>query len=375
MDSGLDADPPALGVTSTAFETVVSEHFAQNETVDRRARLGDGVRIGMSSLAGAATPLTAAGSESLRSESRSTQSTTVRVFTSSNWGNVTTTTNTTKATTAWQHSSNLHRNRRQRQRQLAEQPQVVADKLLTVIGICLGSTSKTMKGSAGKAGVGTIPLFTVLLPSLAKTVEPGFEFRVYVGVDEGDGFYDNDNNEKTVSDWFDKNVASPAHKQGVMVTLKILVFSNKAHKPGPAFNHACKTAYQEGADYLYRVNDDSEFMTTFAKHFVAELGNRCPPNIGVTGPTCHEGNTQILTHDFTHRQHLEIFDEYYPVELTDWWLDDWVTHVYGAKHTSRVLDVVVKHRLDAAGGSLARRRWCDAVGVVGAMGVYVPATL
>ena len=76
----------------------------------------------------------------------------------------------------------------------------------------------------------------------------------------------------------------------------------------------------------------------------AELENRCPPNVGVTGPTCHEGNTHILTHDFTHRHHMEIFkSQYYPVELTDWWLDDWITHIYGVDHTSRVLDVVVKH--------------------------------
>lgn len=65
---------------------------------------------------------------------------------------------------------------------------------------------------------------------------------------------------------------------------------------------------QEGADYMYRVNDDSQFMTTFAKHLVAELQNHCPPNVGVTGPTCHEGNTGILTHDFTHRHHMQIFN-------------------------------------------------------------------
>lgn len=42
-----------------------------------------------------------------------------------------------------------------------------------VIGICLASTSKSMKHN--KAGLEGIPLFTVLLPSLAKTMEPGFE--------------------------------------------------------------------------------------------------------------------------------------------------------------------------------------------------------
>eukprot|EP00750_Incisomonas_marina_P031348 INCI802.1.p1 GENE.INCI802.1~~INCI802.1.p1 ORF type:complete len:751 (+),score=130.50 INCI802.1:241-2253(+) len=217
-----------------------------------------------------------------------------------------------------------------------------------VIGICLASTSKSKRNRG--SGFDAIPLFKVLLPSLANTVEPGFEYRVYVGVDSGDSFYDNDKNEKEILQWFDKHVATKATILGAHVSLKVILFVNKDHKPGPAFNKACKAAYDEGADYMYRVNDDSEFRTTFAKPYIAELENRCPPNVGVTGPTCHEGNTHILTHDFTHRHHMEIFKgQYYPVELTDWWLDDWITHIYGVTHTSRVLDVVVKHHIDAAG--------------------------
>ena len=217
-----------------------------------------------------------------------------------------------------------------------------------VIGVCLASTSKSMQADSG-SGLTGIPLFTVLLPSLAKNMEPGFHYKIYVGVDAGDSFYDNELNEQDVMEWFADSIEPVAHKVGATASMKILIFENENHKPGPAFNHACKTAYDEGADYMYRVNDDSEFMTPFAKKFVAELHNRCPPNIGVTGPTCHEGNTHILTHDFTHRHHMEIFKEYYPTELTDWWLDDWVTHVYGVHHTSRVLDVIVKHQMGAAG--------------------------
>ena len=132
---------------------------------------------------------------------------------------------------------------------------------------------------------------------------------MYVGVDSGDSFYDNDKNEKEILQWFDKHVATKATILGAHVSLKVILFVNKDHKPGPAFNKACKAAYDEGkrileldgdraflapslmcfflfygchdlffcnvansvrkgADYMYRVNDDSEFRTTFAKPYI-----------------------------------------------------------------------------------------------------------
>ena len=43
---------------------------------------------------------------------------------------------------------------------------------------------------------------------------------------------------------------------------------------------------------------------------VRTLRGYAPPNVGVVGPRCDEGNTKILTHDFVHRSHLEIFAHY-----------------------------------------------------------------
>lgn len=104
-------------------------------------------------------------------------------------------------------------------------------------------------------------------------------------------------------------------------------------KPGPAFNFVLRAAYEDGADYLCRVNDDTEFVTPWASQSIDLLLSFQPPNVGVVGPICNEGNTKILTHDFVHRTHLDIFDFYYPPVLSDWWLDDWITHVYGPQRT------------------------------------------
>ena len=60
---------------------------------------------------------------------------------------------------------------------------------------------------------------------------------------------------------------------------------------------------------------------------VRVLGSFSPPNVGVVGPLCAEGNTLIMTHDFVHRTHLEIFEHYYPPVFSDWWMDDWISKV------------------------------------------------
>ena len=41
---------------------------------------------------------------------------------------------------------------------------------------------------------------------------------------------------------------------------------------------------------------------------------------------------------------MEIFDdEYYSPAFDNWWLDDWITHVYGANRTTTISEWVVKH--------------------------------
>jgi hypothetical protein len=92
-------------------------------------------------------------------------------------------------------------------------------------------------------------------------------------------------------------------------------------------------AFDDGADYLYRVNDDTEFTGAWADSAVTQLRAMDPPNVGVVGPLCEEGNKHIMTHDFVHRTHLLIFQLYYPSTLKDWWMDDWISFVYGQSRT------------------------------------------
>ena len=81
-------------------------------------------------------------------------------------------------------------------------------------------------------------------------------------------------------------------------------------------------AWQDGADYLYRVNDDTQFVGGGWPGAAVRLLRRLhPPNLGVVGPRCAEGNTAILTHDLVHRTHLEV-----PLTSALWLVDRRVDH-------------------------------------------------
>ena len=54
------------------------------------------------------------------------------------------------------------------------------------------------------------------------------------------------------------------------------------------FNFMMGSAYNDGADYLYRINDDTEFKDAWAATAIAALKRRTPPNIGVVGPICKQ---------------------------------------------------------------------------------------
>ena len=41
---------------------------------------------------------------------------------------------------------------------------------------------------------------------------------------------------------------------------------------------------------------------------------------------------------------------YYPPQLTDWWMDDWISLVYGMSRTFKARDVTVVHHTGAFKG-------------------------
>lgn len=199
--------------------------------------------------------------------------------------------------------------------------------ITTKVCVLTATTSRVHPGAVA------LPLSTYCIPSLLQTIEPEFNYALLVGYDSDDSYFNDPKNREELD-----KMAQP-------VPLLWFAYDNPTRKPGPIFNNISAQAVLEGCDYLYRINDDTEIQGRWASEFIRVLSSFEPPNVGVVGPTCNQGNTAILTHDFVHKTHNAIFGYHYPPVLTDWWLDDWITLVYGPSRTQKLQHISVIHHL------------------------------
>lgn len=206
----------------------------------------------------------------------------------------------------------------------------VKDKPVVMIVACTKS-QKTWKREPKKSFViqHFLPSvgFSVTRQELAK-----YNVQVLLVFDRGDSFWE----KETVRSW--------VRKQFPRLTLNFLSINKGiASQSRIPFNEACQAAYEYGADYIVRVNDDTEFdVEGWISRGVAKL-SEYQHKVGVVGPT-DRGNKKILTHDMVHRTHMDIFDRYYPEEFDNWWIDDWISGVYGDDRTHMLSDwTVINH--------------------------------
>ncbi|XP_053378753.1 uncharacterized protein LOC128548295 [Mercenaria mercenaria] len=210
---------------------------------------------------------------------------------------------------------------------VANNDSVQLNKSAIRVGILIPSSTKGIKNPL----LEQFSLAKICIPSIYKTIEEEYTYIIYVGIDKGDYL-------ETVKDeletMFDKVKAVVTRGRTFTRTI----------------NAIARVAYEDGMDYLVRINDDSSFETkNWTSIGISSLLHYSPPNVGVVGPTCHEGNRRILTHDMVHRTHLEIFDFYYPPYFDNWWADDWITKVYKPERSAKLSAWVVKHHLKTHG--------------------------
>ena len=202
-----------------------------------------------------------------------------------------------------------------------------------LIAVVLCATTKGLNRKSLKFG--NLALVKFAVPSMLKTLElERFKYAIYVGVDDDDQFWTVEENQKRV-----------AELTGEKIRVEFRAFKTKPNRV--PFNLILKAAADDGADYLVRINDDSEFVTQrWSSMGVNTLASYDPPNVGVVGPTCNEGNIHILTHDMVHRTHMKIFNgEYYPSVFDNWWVDDWITGVYSKQRTTKLAKWVIRHHV------------------------------
>jgi hypothetical protein len=86
-------------------------------------------------------------------------------------------------------------------------------------------------------------------------------YRVYIGYDIGDLFYDDDSNLEEFHARISRDLLVPAQGENIDISVAVMGFWNELKKPGPMFNFLSAAAVADGADYVYRINDDTEFVT------------------------------------------------------------------------------------------------------------------
>ena len=203
---------------------------------------------------------------------------------------------------------------------------------LPVVAICAATHSKSTWHSMNDTS-----LQRVLIPSIEKTISrfdrSHYAFRLYLATDHDDAFWMDHKDSLEAPEW---------------LSIHVGVYEVPVHTI--PFNPMMRAAFEDGAEYLVRINDDSEFLTSdWVSKATAKLASYDPPNVGMVGPNCRQGNTAIMTHDMVHRTHLNIFEDYYPDVFSAWWIDDWISKVYGPERSTKLMDWTVKHHINEHG--------------------------
>jgi len=194
------------------------------------------------------------------------------------------------------------------------------------IGIAAG-----VRGVAGVA-LEQQPLFSVLAASLRDALHPGFAYRLHLVYDSDDAVYADATNRAAAGGAVMSMVlpaAAGRRLQGqtpltgaIDLSVHWQICGDCSGKPARAHSNAAVAAVMEGAEYVFRVNDDTGMPpdASWTQVMIDELTQRRPvPNLGVTGPDFEfPVETPVLSHDFTHRLHIATHGWHYPPSLPDW---------------------------------------------------------
>ena len=214
------------------------------------------------------------------------------------------------------------------------------------IAVGLAMTTRTTKDLTLDNIAYRLPFLKSLLPSFCKTSSNGYQYHFYTAFDQDDPYLSEEKYLRAVHARFTELVKDLCTKSSNYSLHFVLCSHSK--NPTWAQNDAMMEAYLDNMEYFYRVNDDTQMLSPgWSETFISTLGDFNPPNVGVVGPLHKGGNEAIMTYDFVHKRHIDIFGYYYPRVFTDWWADDWMSEVYGADRTIKLPSVRLMHTQEA----------------------------
>ncbi len=172
--------------------------------------------------------------------------------------------------------------------------------------------------------------FRLLVNSFSKTYDKSgkYNYNFYLGYDNDDLFFIN--NKERMKTEFDRIFENK-------IGFNMIEMINLQGKVGEIWSRLADVSSKE-CDYLYQIGDDIEIISSdWENVFISELLKN--DNIGVTGPN-DINNPRLLTQSFVHTTHLKIFTDYYPKEIENWYIDDWITAVY---RPSKIRHIMVRN--------------------------------
>lgn len=215
---------------------------------------------------------------------------------------------------------------------------------ITTIAVGGAITSKGVKNVNMGSFAAKFQLFTSLIPTFCKTASRGYDYRFYLAYDITDPVFTNVRMLNTFTKTFAAETLRLCYQPRRIKCSIYMVECNYTGKPTWAQNDAMLEAYLDHVDYFYRINDDSKLNTSgWVESFISTLNQYNPPLVGVVGPNHTGGKTSILTYDFVHRTHVDIFGFYYPRLFTAWWADGWMTDIYQPNHSTKLTNVRLLH--------------------------------
>ncbi|CAD5123750.1 unnamed protein product [Dimorphilus gyrociliatus] len=217
------------------------------------------------------------------------------------------------------------------------------------IAIGMGITSKKLPTYSIDATLRAIPFLKLLIPSFCNTMTPKkFIYHFYLAYDKNDPFFTDDHKRKAFRARFTHMILSNCPR-GHDVYLNMYQCSHNG-KPAWAQNDAMIQAYLDNVLYFYRINDDSVMITSdWTEKLISRLESYDPIMVGVTAPRHTGGAETILTYDFVHKTHIDIWGIYYNRIFPDWFGDDWITKIYRPGRSTQVADVKLIHKTTASG--------------------------
>lgn len=176
------------------------------------------------------------------------------------------------------------------------------------------------------------PFLTRLYPSFLQTSEPSpFQYTIFIGYDDDDGFY------KTHAQEF-KNIDP---------RIRVHELAGCQHAPALAWNQLAAIAAADAIpfEYFFQVGDDIRLQQIgWTTAFVERLSAH--KNVGVVGPCnklnyygrVNNGRPYVIENAFVHRSHLSIFPTFFPPTIRNWYCDDWMTRVYEETYREILLE-------------------------------------